>query len=59
MYELGLHFKILPQKGHVGKGKKGRGRKQSKKRCSIALFVAANGSKVWYGNVKSLVALES
>ena len=28
------------------KGKKGRGGKQNKKRCTIVLFVAANGSKV-------------
>ena len=46
MDELGLFFKTLPQKGLVEKGKKGRGGKQSKKRCTVALFVAANGSKV-------------
>ena len=44
--ELGLFFNTLPQKGLVEKGKKGRGGKQSKKRCTVALFVAANGSKV-------------
>ena len=46
MDELELFFKTLPQKGLVEKGKKGRGGKQSKKRCTVALFVAANGSKV-------------
>ena len=46
MDELGLFFKALPTKGLVEKGKKGRGGKQSKKRCTVALFVAADGSKV-------------
>ena len=46
MDELGLFFKTLPLKGLVEKGKKGRGGKQSKKPCTVALFVAANGSKV-------------
>ena len=46
MDELGLFFKTLSQKGLAEKGKKGRGGKQSKKRCTVALFVAANGSKV-------------
>ena len=46
MDELGLFFKTLPQEGLAEKGKKGRGGKQSKKRCTVALFVAANGSKV-------------
>lgn len=46
MDELGLFFKTLPNKGLVQKGKKGRGGKQSKKRCTVALFVAADGSKV-------------
>ena len=46
MDELGLFLKTLPQKGLVEKGKKGRGGKQSKKRCTVALFVATNGSKV-------------
>ena len=46
MDELALFFKTLLQKGLVEKGKKGRGGKQSKKRCIVALFVAANGSKV-------------
>ena len=46
MDELRLIFKTLPQKGLVEKGKKGRGGKQSEKRCSIALFVSANSSKV-------------
>ena len=41
-----LCFKTLPQKGLVEKGKKGKGGKQSKMRCTVALFVAANGSKV-------------
>ena len=36
----------MPQKGLAEKGKKGRGGKQSKKRSSVALFVAANSSKV-------------
>ena len=44
--ELGLIFKTLPQKGLAEKGKKGRDGKQSKKQCTVALFVAANGSKV-------------
>ena len=44
--ELGLIFKTLPQKGLAEKRKKGRNRKQSKKRCTVALFVAANGSTV-------------
>ena len=47
MDELGLFFKGLPQKGLVEKRKKGRGRKQSKKQCTVALFVAANGPKVY------------
>ena len=46
MDELGLFFKILPQKRLVEMGKKGRGGKQSKKQCTVALFVAASGSKV-------------
>lgn len=46
MDELGLFFKTLPEKGLVEKGKKGRGGKQSKKRCTVALFVGADGSKV-------------
>ena len=46
MDELGLFLKTMPQKGLVEKGKKGIGGKQSKKRCSVAPFVAANGSKV-------------
>ena len=46
MYELGLFFKTLPQKGPVEKGNKGRGGKQSKKRCMVALFVGADGSKM-------------
>ena len=46
MDKLGLLFKTLPQKGLVEKGKIGGGGKQSKKRCNVALFVAANGSKV-------------
>lgn len=33
-----------PQKGLAEKGKKGRGGKQSKRRCTIALIVADNGS---------------
>ena len=44
--KLGLFFRTLPQKGLVEKRKKGRGGKQSKKRRTVALFVAANGSKV-------------
>ena len=46
MDELGLFFKTLPHKGLAKKGNKGRGGKQSKKRYTVALFVAANGSKV-------------
>ena len=46
MDELGLYLKTLPQKGLVEKGRKERGRKQNKKRCTVVLFVAANGSKV-------------
>ena len=34
-------------KGLAEKGKKGRGGKQNKKRCTVALFVTANGSKVY------------
>ena len=44
--ELGLFFKALPQKGLVGNRKKGRGGKQSKKRCTVALLVVTNVSKV-------------
>ena len=44
--ELGSFFKTLPQKGPVEKETKGRGKKQSKKRCTCVLFAAANGSKV-------------
>ena len=44
--KLGLFFETLPQNGLIEKGKKGRGGKQSKKRYTLALFVAANGSKV-------------
>ena len=44
MDELELFFKTLPRKELVEKGKKGG--KQSKKRRTVALFVAANGSKV-------------
>ena len=40
----GYFFKTL--KGLVEKGKKGRGEKQSKKWCTVELFVTANGSKV-------------
>ena len=50
MDELGLFFKTLPQRGLVQKGKKGRGGKQCKKRCTVALFVAADGSKVSFFN---------
>ena len=39
-------FKTLPRKGLVEKGRKGRGGKQNKKRCTVALFVPANGFKV-------------
>ena len=46
MDELRLIFKTLPQKGLVEKGKISRGGKQSKKRCTITLFVGSNGSKV-------------
>ena len=46
MDELGLFFKTLPQKGLAENGTKGQGGKQNKKRCTIALFVCANGSKV-------------
>ena len=46
MDELGLFFKTLPQKGLAEKSKKGRDGKRSKKRCTVALFVAANGSTV-------------
>ena len=46
MDELKLFFKTLLPKGLVEEGKKGRGGKQSEKRCTIALFVDANGSKV-------------
>ena len=46
MDELGLFFKTLPQKGLAEKWKKGRGGKQSKKQCTVALFVVANGSTV-------------
>ena len=41
------YFRTLPQKGLVEKEEKGRGGKQSKKQCTVALFVAANGSKVF------------
>ena len=44
--EMGLLFKTLPQTGLVEKEKKGRGGKESKKQCTVTLFVAANGSKV-------------
>ena len=46
MDELGLFVKRLLQKSLVEKEKKGRNRKQTKKRCTIVLFVAANGSQV-------------
>ena len=46
MDDLELFFKALPQKRLVEKGKKGRGGNRSKKLCAVALFVAANGSKV-------------
>ena len=42
MNELELFFMTLPHKGLVEKGKKERGGKQSKKGCTVALFVAAN-----------------
>ena len=47
MDELGLSFRTLPHKGLVENEEKGRGGKQSKKQCTVALFVAANGSKVF------------
>ena len=46
MDELGLFFKTMSHNGLAEKGRKGRGGKQSKKRCTVALFVAANSSKV-------------
>ena len=46
MDEIGLLFKTLPQIILAEEGKKDRGGKQSKKRCTVTLFVAANGSKV-------------
>ena len=42
MNELELFFMTLPQKGLVEKGKKERGGKQSKKGCTVALFVVPN-----------------
>ena len=47
MDEPRLFLKTLSQKGLTETGKKERGGKQSKKRCTVALFVAANGSKVY------------
>ena len=51
MDELRLFFNTMPQKGLVENGKKSWEGKPSKKRCTIALFVAANGSKVCGPNV--------
>ena len=42
---LELFFKALLQKGLAKKGKKGRGGKQSKKRCTVVLFVSTNDSR--------------
>ena len=56
MNELELFFKTL--KGLVEKGKKERGGKQSQNWCTVALFVAANGSRfvnlLLYGDLRSL-----
>ena len=46
MGKLALFFKTLLQKVLVETRKKGRSGKQCKKRCTVALFVAVNGSKV-------------
>lgn len=46
MDERGLFFNTMPQKGLLEKGKKRWEGKPSKKRCTIALFVDTNGSKV-------------
>ena len=45
MDELGLFFETLPNKGLVEKIKSSRSEKQSKKSMTIAVFVAASGSK--------------
>ena len=45
MDELRLYFESLRNKGLVEKKKSSRGGKQSKKRVTIAVFVAADGSK--------------
>ena len=45
MDELGLFFETLPNKGLVEKIKSSRSEKQSKKSITIAVFVAASGSK--------------
>ena len=45
MDELGLFFEVLPDKGLVQKKKSSKGGKKSKKRMTVAVFVAADGSK--------------
>ena len=45
MDELGLFFETLPNKELVEKKKSSRNGKQSKKRMTIAVFLAESGSK--------------
>ena len=66
MDELGLFFKLLPDKGLIEKTKSKKGGKKSKVRLTVAFFVNAAGQKVdepviiWkskkprcFGNMKS------
>ena len=46
MDELGLFFKALPEKGLAEKSISAKGGKKCKQRCTVAIFVAADGSKV-------------
>ena len=46
MDELGLFFKALPEKGHAEKSISAKGGKKCKQRYTVAIFVAADGSKV-------------
>ena len=63
MDELGLIFKTMPQKRLVQKRKKAGDGKQSKERCTVALFVVDNCSKVvtllFYGDSKIHFALKT
>ena len=63
MDELGLFFKLLPNKGLIEKAKSKKGGKKAEVCLTVALFVNAAGKKVdepaITGKVKSHVVLKT